>query len=350
MSLGLAVLPFAPAPEVRHSSLSDKDLLGRFFQNREDAAFAALVERHGPLVFGVCRRVLRDANDLDDAFQATFLVLVRKGATLQQPERLANWLFGVAYRTARKIKLRAAARGRFEREAGKTPRTLPANHDVGSLTLDELRAILDQEIAAMPEKYALPLALCYLEGQTNAEAAAQLGWPEGSMSRRLSRGRELLKSRLVRRGLELSAVLLAAVFARPALAAPPQALVEATVSAGSLVAQGAPLSKVVSAQAAAVIGQFAVGVVSAKLAASALFAAAAVFLAVTIGISQFNSPARGTAFPFSLIGPSNAALAGEPPAAASTDMPGSAAACIAPAYVDPTPELNRAPGWTGRRE
>jgi RNA polymerase sigma factor (sigma-70 family) len=350
MSLGLAVLPFAPSAEVRHSSLSDKDLLGRFFRKREDAAFAAIVERHGPLVYGVCRRVLRDANDLDDAFQATFLVLVRKGATLQQPERLANWLFGVAYRTARKIKLRAAARGRFEREAGSAPRALPANHDVGSLTLDELRAILDQEISALPEKYALPLALCYLEGQTNAEAAEQLGWPEGSMSRRLSRGRELLKSRLIRRGLELSAVLVAAVFARTAIAAPPPALVEATASAGSLVAQGAPLSKVVSAQAAAVIGQFATGIVSVKLAASAVFAAAAVFLAVSIGVSQFNAPNQGSAFPFALFGQPNAAQAGEIPAAATTDMPGSAPACTATTYIDPTPELNRAPGWSGRGE
>src|SRR5881409_456558 len=85
-------------------ALSDKELLGRFFGDKEDTAFSTLVERHGPLVFGVCRRVLNDANDAEDAFQATFLVLVRKGATLRDPERLASWLYGVAYRTARKVR------------------------------------------------------------------------------------------------------------------------------------------------------------------------------------------------------------------------------------------------------
>src|SRR6188508_640990 len=103
-------LPALPGKSADQASLADKQLLTRFFRRRDDAAFAALVERHGPLVYRVCRRVLPDANDADDAFQATFLVLVRKGATLKQPERLANWLYGVASRTAQKIKVRAAVR------------------------------------------------------------------------------------------------------------------------------------------------------------------------------------------------------------------------------------------------
>src|SRR6266550_3340819 len=102
-------------------ALSDKDLLGRFFEDKEDTAFSTLVERHGPLVFGVCRRVLNDANDAEDAFQATFLVLVRKGATLRDPERLASWLYGVAHRTARKVRAKAALRTKSERQAGEMP-------------------------------------------------------------------------------------------------------------------------------------------------------------------------------------------------------------------------------------
>ena len=185
MSLGAtySALPLLPKATADHASLADKQLLARFFRRREDAAFAALVQRHGPLVYRVCRRVLPDGNDADDAFQATFMVLVRKGASLKQPERLANWLYGVAYRTARKMKIKSAIRFKHEWEA----RQMPIAADVDSLTLQELQSILEEEIGNLPEKYALPLTLCYLEGQTNAQAAAQLGWPEGSISRRLSR-------------------------------------------------------------------------------------------------------------------------------------------------------------------
>ena len=137
-------------------TLGDGELLTRFFRNKEDAAFSAIVERHGPLVFGVCRRVLNDANDAEDAFQATFLVLVRKGATLRDPGRLPSWLFGVAYRTARKLKSKAALRTKSERQAGE----MPTKSDVSEMTYNELQAILDEEISQLPEKYALPLVLC----------------------------------------------------------------------------------------------------------------------------------------------------------------------------------------------
>src|SRR5688572_14309485 len=101
--------------------LADDALLSRFFQEHDDAAFAAILERHGPLVYGVCQRVLGDANDAEDAFQATFLVLVRKGGTLREPGRLAAWLYGVAQRTARKVRAKAAVRTRSERQAGEIP-------------------------------------------------------------------------------------------------------------------------------------------------------------------------------------------------------------------------------------
>src|SRR5882672_8694634 len=205
------------------TGLKDDQLLARFFKEREDAAFAVLVERYGPLVYGVCRRILSDANDAEDAFQATFLVLVRKGGTLRDPGRVASWLYGVAYRTARKLRAKAALRTKSERQASE----MPTKSDVSDMTYDELQAVLDQEISQLPEKYALPLVLCYLEGKTNAQAAAQLGWPEGSISRRLSRARELLRSRLARRGLAMSIALIAAVFSRPAAAAVPTGLLAA---------------------------------------------------------------------------------------------------------------------------
>ena len=217
------------------AELKDDQLLSRFFQDRQDAAFAVILSRYGPLVYDVCRRVLSDANDAEDAFQATFLVLVRKGGTLRQPGRLANWLYGVAYRTARKVRAKAAACG--PNRKGR-PSAMPTRPQVSEMTYDELRAVLDEEINRLPEKYSLPLVLCYLEGKTNAEAAAQLGWPEGSMSRRLSRARELLRSRLARRGLALTAALIAAVFTRPAVAGVPSHLVSSTIYAGSLVAGG----------------------------------------------------------------------------------------------------------------
>jgi RNA polymerase sigma-70 factor (ECF subfamily) len=295
------------------ASLADKQLLARFFRRREDAAFAALVQRHGPLVFRVCRRVLADANDAEDAFQATFLVLVRKGGSLKQPERLACWLYGVASRTARKIKVRSAIRSKHEREAN----PMPVSADVDRLTLQELQAILDEEIGKLPEKYALPLTLCYLEGKTNAQAAALLGWPEGSISRRLSRARELLRSRLVRRGLAMSAALIAAVFTRSAQASPPAGLLANTASAGNLLLRGVPLEELVSKQTAAVVQEVLSGSHSlAKLSAAAFLATGSVALAILIGLWQFSS-AHGSGGLNSLLKPWSTVPASAPCGATS---------------------------------
>jgi RNA polymerase sigma-70 factor (ECF subfamily) len=172
--------------------LPDEQLLHRFVRLGDQSAFTALVRRHGPMVLGVCRRVLRHAQDAEDAFQATFLVLVHKAATLAQPNLLAAWLHGVAYRTALHARGRMVLRGQREREAASMS-PVGAEPD---RTWDELREQLDAELQRLPECYRAPLVMCYLEGKTNIEAARLLGWPPGSMSARLNRARELLRDRL----------------------------------------------------------------------------------------------------------------------------------------------------------
>lgn len=200
--MGIGVLARARRPEPTTTApmeSSDAELLHRFARARDHAAFAALVRRHGPMVFGVCRRVLRDPNDAEEAFQVTFLVLVRKAGGLRQPDRLANWLYGVANRVARKARVSAARRGRHEQVAAGPDGYVPS--EAGDA---DFRAVLDEEMVALPDKYRAPLVLCYLEGLTNEAAAERLGWPPGSMSYRLARGRELLRQRLVRRGVWLA--------------------------------------------------------------------------------------------------------------------------------------------------
>jgi RNA polymerase sigma-70 factor (ECF subfamily) len=173
-------------------SLTDGELLKRFVERHEEAAFAVLVRRHGPMVLSVCRRVLRHSHDAEDAFQATFLVLAEKADRLSRPDLLANWLYGVAYRTALHARQRSARRSEREREAAKM--IAPSSEPQGEP--EELQRILDEELHRLPQKYRAPLVLCYLEGKTNEEAARVLGWPSGSMSYRLARGRDLLRQRL----------------------------------------------------------------------------------------------------------------------------------------------------------
>jgi hypothetical protein len=205
--------------------------------------------------------------------------MVRKGATLRQPGRLASWLYGVAHRTARKALAKAARRCESERQA----REMPSQSDLGEMKFDDLRSILDEEIGQLPEKYSLPLVLCYLEGKTNAEAAAQLGWPEGSMSRRLSRARELLRTRLAKRGLALSAALVAAAFARPVMASVPHELFSSTIYASALVADGVAVKDVVSPATAALVDDVLQGMAAAtKMLVTGVVAAATLIVVIPI--------------------------------------------------------------------
>jgi RNA polymerase sigma factor (sigma-70 family) len=209
---------------------SDRRLVERFAAARDEAAFAALLQRHGPMVRGVCRRLLRDPNDADDAFQATFLVLAYKAGGLRRPERLGNWLYGVARRVAAKARA-AAARRRARQEF---LADVPAPEPDAQADRRELRRLLDEAIGRLPDKYRAPVVLCYLEGKTYAEAARELGWAEGTVSGRMARARELLRRRLSR-DAGLSAGVLAAPPPADAVSA---GLVRSTIQAALRAAAG----------------------------------------------------------------------------------------------------------------
>jgi len=203
---------------------ADAVLLSRWVQQRDEAAFAALVARHGPMVLGVCQRVFGDAHEAEDVFQATFLILARKALSLRRPEALACWLHGVAARLARKA--RAAARRRVGCSRVLSMEPADSHPDpLHLLTVREMLGLIDTEIRALREVYRLPILLCDLEGRTQEEAAQVLGWTPGSLRGRLLRGRARLKARLARRGLTLPAgialPLLPAAFSKSLPAAGP---------------------------------------------------------------------------------------------------------------------------------
>jgi RNA polymerase sigma-70 factor (ECF subfamily) len=217
------------------AGLSDGQLLECFVQSREEAAFEALVRRHGPMVLGVCRRILANEHDAEDAFQATFLVLVRKAAGIVPREMLANWLYGVACKTAYKARALAARRWQRERQVSPMPEPPAMHQQVG----DELPRLLDQELSRLPDKYRIPLVLCLLQGKTYEQAAGQMGVSAGTVSVRLVRARAMLARRLARRGVAVSAGSLAVVVSQStASAAVPPALLADTVRAASLWAFG----------------------------------------------------------------------------------------------------------------
>jgi len=195
---------------------TDGQLLESFLARHEDAAFRALVERHGPMVLGVCRRVLRNAHDAEDAFQATFLVLARKAASVRPREVLANWLYGVACRTAQKARVARARANAVKRRAYERGTAMSGRAPTEDEVWHDLQPVLDQELQRLPDKYRVAVVLCDLEGKPRKDAARQLGWPEGTLSGRLARARKLLAERLTRRGVTLSVATLAAALTRGA--------------------------------------------------------------------------------------------------------------------------------------
>jgi RNA polymerase sigma factor (sigma-70 family) len=254
--------------------VTDAQLLERFLARREEVAFEALLRRHGPMVLGVCRRILADAQDAEDAFQATFLVLVRRAASIVPRSRLGAWLYGVARRTALKARSSAARRRRAELEAGRTrPLTAPTT----SAQID-LRWLLDEELGRLAEKYRSPLVLCLLEGKSRKEAAGLLGWSEGTLSGRLARAKVLLSRRLRRRGVTPAAAAPAALAEGVAAVKVPAPLAAATLQAAASL-PGPAAARAISAPVLALTEE----IVKAMLLSKLKVAANLVVLVVAVG-------------------------------------------------------------------
>src|SRR5262245_42532773 len=196
------------------AEVTDGMLLESYVRTREEEAFAALVRRHGPMVWGVCRRMLGH-EDAEDAFQATFLVLARKAAAVVPRAMVANWLYGVAHQTALKARANTARRGAREQQVV----TMPEPAVQPEKLWDDVRPLLDLELRRLPDKYQAVIVLCDLDGKTRKEAARQLACPEGTVAGRLARARVMLAKRLTQRGVALSGGALAAVLSRKVAAA-----------------------------------------------------------------------------------------------------------------------------------
>jgi RNA polymerase sigma factor (sigma-70 family) len=294
-------------------ALTDGELLGRFIEHRDEAAVTALVRRHGPMVWGVCRRILRNHHDAEDAFQATFLVLVRKAGSVRQRELVGNWLYGVAHQTAMKARATTGKRRRREMQVMALPEVQAPEQD----SAHELEPFLDQELSRLPDKYRVAIVLCDLEGKTRKEAARQLGLPEGTLAGRLTRGRAMLAKRLARRGLAMSGGSLAAVLPRKAASAGvPASVMTSTIKAVTLVAAGqAVTAGVVSARIAALTE----GVLKAMLISKLKTVAGAFLAAGLIGVVAASSFPRAAATP------------GVPPGVQQQPKAGKAAQIVEPA-------------------
>jgi RNA polymerase sigma factor (sigma-70 family) len=262
--------------------LPDEQLLERFAHLRDEAAFEALLHRHGPLVFGVCRKLLYDAHDAEDAFQATFLILARKASSVAPRSLVGNWLYGVAYRVAARARKAALRRPRQQLavEVAAVPGT--------DRTADpDLAPLLHEELQRLPEKYRRPVVLCHLEGKTNEEAATRLRCPVGTVKIRLHRARALLRARLTRRGVTLSAGLLTSALAPSAVSA---GLLDASAEAALTFAAGGAVSASVAALTKGVLQTMLLNKL--KLGAALILAVAVL---VGAGGFVFRTPATETA-------------------------------------------------------
>jgi RNA polymerase sigma factor (sigma-70 family) len=284
--------------------LPDEELLARFLDEDEAEAkisFEVLVRRHGPMVLGVCRHILGQVSDAEDAFQATFLVLARKASSIRDRRVLGRWLYEVAYRIAVRSKANAVRRRYHERQGAEMSAVAPG------LALDhgwsELKPVLHEEVNRLPEKYRTAVVLCYLEGHTNEEAAEMLNWPVGTVKGRLSRARDMLRKRLTRRGLTLSASFLLFCMSKNAVLADvvPSHLSSAAVRTALLATRGDAANAALIPRRIARLADEAstssspwfTSAQGLATAALALFVVAVVSFGIQSGLSQINVPVSG---------------------------------------------------------
>jgi RNA polymerase sigma factor (sigma-70 family) len=289
--------------------LSDAQLLDRFVNDRDEAAFAALMRRHGGLVWLVCRQVLHQEQDAEDAFQASFLVLALKAASLRREHGLGNWLYSVAYRVAMNAKRKAIRRKTHEsRKAAATPPAQPTDD-----ALHELQSLLHEEINHLQVKYRLPLVLCGLEGKSRSEAAKELGWKEGTVSGRLARARKMLQERLARRGVALAAAWTATTLsAETGAAVIPSALARATIDGALYLAAGKVLTAgVVSSQAISLMKGTVKALLLAKLKLTVTFVLGLGLFGIGAGMAAYEA---FTHYPSQFSGESEASASDEIPA------------------------------------
>jgi RNA polymerase sigma factor (sigma-70 family) len=268
-------LAAAPSAEVR-----DSDLLGQFIARRDDAAFEALLRRHGPMVLRVARRILGHDADAEDVFQATFLLLSRAAHSIRKPEAVAGWLHGVAHRLALSARARRGRRQIEEQRAARARPTESAWHD--------LEETLHEVIARLPEKYRTPLVYCYLEGWTQEEVARQLSVPLGTVHSWLARGREMLRARLIRRGISLSAAGVSAAFLASSCASAmtvPEKVLRATLKASRLFGAGESAAALGSSGAATLVRKGMIDMMLAKLKNATLCLFAVSLLMATAGLA-----------------------------------------------------------------
>jgi RNA polymerase sigma factor (sigma-70 family) len=257
------------------AGLTDGQLLRCFTEQRDGAAFAALVRRHGPLVWGVCRRLLGH-HDAEEAFQATFLILCRRAGSIRRRDRVASWLFGVARLTALQARRAAARRKAREKQVVQMPEPAGAEQDLWN----DVQPLLDQELSRLPDTYQAVILLCDLEGKTRQEVARQLGCPEGTVASRLARARALLAKRLARHGLGVSAAALATAVSRKAASAcVPASVMSATIRAMTPVAAGRAAA---TGAASGTVAALAEGVLKAMFLNRLLKGTAAVLVAVAV--------------------------------------------------------------------
>jgi RNA polymerase sigma factor (sigma-70 family) len=309
-------------------ALSDGQLLQRFRARRDADAFAELIHRHGRVVLRACRRQLNGSHDVEDCFQAVWLVLARKAGSIGRPDLLAAWLYGVARRTALAARASAARRRRKEHEAAR-PEAVPA--DMRS----DLAELLEKELHRLPAVYRAAVLLCDVEGCTYAAAAQRLGLPEGTLAARLSRGRAMLCQRLARQGVIMSAAALAGALAGPADAAMvPAAVVAATVGAAALFASGAAaLSREISPQAILLTQEVLRTMHLTKLKIVALAFLLAMLLGGGVTGGLLSRPGPGN---FALVGPVAAQEGQQPAGGGPSGGPGAGKARPATALANST--------------